>query len=315
MLNALQIFSGRAHPRLAKEVCEVLGVAVGRSEVIKFTNDNSFVRINESVREADVFVIQPSCYPVNDGLMELLIMIDALKRASIKRITAVVPYFPYSRSDKKDQPRISITARLVADLLEVAGVERIISLDLHAPQIQGFFSIPVDHLTAVPMLASYFVDKKLDNMVVVAPDAGRAKMARQFAKRLHCPMAIIDKRRLGNEEQVVMENVIGDVGGKNCLLVDDEISSGSSLVSAANTLEKFKALDIYAAVTHPILSGMAPQRIASSPLKELVVTNSVPVPEEKRNAKIKVLSVAPLIGEAIRCIHNGVSISTVFEKE
>lgn len=314
MLDELKIMSGRAHPKLTREICDFLGVEVGRSEVMKFTNDNSFVRIYESVREADVFVVQPSCEPVNDGVMELLIMIDALKRASVKRLTAVLPYFPYGRSDKKDQPRISITARLVADLLEVAGVDRVVSVDLHAPQIQGFFSIPVDHLTAIPILAGYFLDKNLGNLVVVAPDAGRAKMARQYAKRLRAPMAIIDKRRLGNDESVAMENVIGDVDGRHCLLVDDEVSSGGSLVEAAHTLERFGANQIYAAVTHPILSGMAPQRIASSPIKQLVVTNTVPVPESKQNSKITVLSIAPLLAEAIRCIHTGTSVSTVFEK-
>ena len=315
MLNELKIFSGRAHPELAREICSVLQVEIGRSEIIKFTNDNSFVRIYESVREADVYVVQPSCEPVNDGIVELLIMVDALRRASVKRITAVLPYFPYGRSDKKDQPRISITARLMADLLEVAGVDRVLSVDLHAPQIQGFFKIPVDHLTAIPIFAAYFQEKNLSDLVIVAPDAGRAKMARQYARRLNCPMAIIDKRRVANEEKVVMESVMGDVEGKRCLLVDDEISSGASIVVAANTLEKFGAAEIYAAITHPILSGMAPQRIASSPIKELVVTNSVPVPEEKRNGKIKVLSIAPLLGEAIWCIHNGVSVSKVFEKE
>jgi ribose-phosphate pyrophosphokinase len=315
VLNELKIFSGRAHPELAREICSVLQVEIGRSEIIKFTNDNSFVRIYESVREADVYVVQPSCEPVNDGIVELLIMVDALRRASVKRITAVLPYFPYGRSDKKDQPRISITARLMADLLEVAGVDRVLSVDLHAPQIQGFFKIPVDHLTAIPIFAAYFQEKNLSDLVIVAPDAGRAKMARQYARRLNCPMAIIDKRRVANEEKVVMESVMGDVEGKRCLLVDDEISSGASIVAAANTLEKFGAAEIYAAITHPILSGMAPQRIASSPIKELVVTNSVPVPEEKRNGKIKVLSIAPLLGEAIWCIHNGVSVSKVFEKE
>lgn len=314
MLDELKIMCGRAHPKLAHEICDQLGVELGRAEVMKFTNDNSFVRIHESVREADVYVVQPSCEPVNDGLMELLIMVDALKRASIGRVTAVLPYFPYGRSDKKDQPRISITARLVADLLEVAGVDRVVSMDLHAPQIQGFFSIPLDHLTAVPILAAHFSRLNLQNLVVVAPDAGRAKMARQYAKRLNCPMAIIDKRRLGNDEQVAMENVIGDVEGKRCLLVDDEISSGGSLIEAANTLQRFGSLEIYGAVTHPILSGMAPQRIASSPLKELVVTNSVPVPESKKSSKLQVLSIAPLLAEAIRCIHTGVSVSTVFEK-
>ncbi len=315
MLDELKIFTGRAHPQLAEEICQELGVSLGRSEIMKFTNDNSFVRVNESVREADVFVIQPSCQPVNDGLMELLIMIDALKRASVRRLTAVTTYFPYGRSDKKDQPRISITARLVADLLQVAGVDRVLALDFHSPQIQGFFSIPVDHLTAVPILASYFVSKQIENLVVVAPDAGRAKMARQFARRLKSPMAIIDKRRIDNQDNVVVDNVIGDVTGKSCLVVDDEISSGGSLVAAAETLSRFGAKRIYAAVTHPILSGMASERILSSKIDELVVTNSVPVPEEKRNPKIKVLSIAPLVGEAIQCIHKGKSVSTVFEKE
>ena len=315
MLNELKIFTGRAHPELAEEVCSELQVSLGHSEITKFSNDNSFVRINESVREADVFVIQPSCYPVNDGLVELLIMLDALKRASVRRLTVVTTYFPYARSDKKDQPRISITARLAADLLQIAGADRILSLDLHSPQIQGFFSIPVDHLTAVPILAGYFAGKMSEDLVVVAPDVGRAKMARQYARRLKVPMAIIDKRRLDNEENVVIDNVIGDVKDRQCLIVDDEISSGGSLTAAADTLARFGAKNIFAAVTHPILSGMAPQRVLSSKIDELVVTNSVPVPEEKRNKKIKVLSIAPLVGEAIRCIHKGTSVSTVFEKE
>jgi ribose-phosphate pyrophosphokinase len=314
-MDQLKIFTGRAHPELAAEICSVLGVSLGQSEIFKFTNDNSFVKINESVRDADVFVVQPSCQPVNDGLVELLIMIDALKRASVRRLTAVTTYFPYGRSDKKDQPRIAITARLVADLLQVAGVDRILALDLHSPQIQGFFSVPVDHLTAVPILAGYFSTKQLSDLVVVAPDAGRAKMARQFARRLNAPMAIIDKRRLDNQDSVAVEHIIGDVEGKRCLLIDDEISSGASLVSAADTLARFGAVKIYAAVTHPILSGMAPQRILASKIDELVVTNSVPVPEAKRNHKITVLSIANLVGEAIYCIHHGRSVSTVFEKE
>lgn len=315
MLDKIKVFTGRAHPDLADEICKELGVSLGRAEIMKFTNDNSFVRINESVREADVYLVQPSCQPVNDGLMELLIMIDALKRASVSRLTVIAPYFPYGRSDKKDQPRISITARLVADLLQVAGVDRVVSLDLHSAQIQGFFTIPVDHLTAVSILSGYFIQKQLEDLVVVAPDVGRAKMAREYAKRLRAPIAIIDKRRLGNLEQVAVDNVIGDVADKQCLLVDDEISSGESLVSAAYTLNRFKAKKIYAAVTHPILSGMAPQRVESSPINELVVTNSVPVTEEKRNSKIKVLSIAPLVAEAIRRIHQGGSVSMLFEKD
>lgn len=313
MLDKLKVFTGRAHPQLANDICKELGIPLGKSEIMKFTNDNSFVRIHESVREADVYVIQPSCQPVNDGLVELLIMIDALKRASVNRLTVVAPYFPYGRSDKKDQPRISITARLVADLLEVAGANRVVSVDLHSPQIQGFFTIPVDHLTAVTLLANYFKEKNIPDLVVVAPDVGRAKMAREYAKILQAPIAIIDKRRIGNLEQVAVDNVIGDVAGKPCLLVDDEISSGESLVSAANTLSRFQASRIYAAVTHPILSGMAPQRVESSPINELIVTDSVPIPPEKQNSKITVLSIAPLIAEAIRRIHTGDSVSILFE--
>ncbi|MBI2915113.1 MAG: ribose-phosphate pyrophosphokinase [Firmicutes bacterium] len=313
MVDEVKIFTGRAHPGLAEEICGSLGVPVGRCEVFKFSNDNTFVKINESVREADVFVIQPSCAPVNDGLVELLIMIDALKRASVRRITAVVPSFPYARSDKKDQPRIAITARLVADLLTVAGTNRVLTMDLHTAQVQGFFSVPVDHLTAVPILVEYFRSRSFPDLVIVAPDAGAAKLARRFAKRLKRPMAIIDKRRIGNEEQVEMSYIIGDVKHKTALIVDDEIASGRSIVNAATALSEQGAREVYAACTHAILSDDCVERLEHSKVNQLVVTNTIPVPEEKRASKVVVLSVANLFAEAIKRIHSGESVSTLFE--
>lgn len=309
----LKVFSGRAHPEFAREVCRHLGVNLGAAEIFKFCNDNTFVKINENVREDDVFVVQPSCRPVNDGFMELLIMIDALKRASIRRITAVLPYFPYARSDKKDQPRIPISARLVADMLEVAGTDRILTMDLHAPQIQGFFRIPVDHLTAIPIMAEHFQKREWSDLVVVAPDAGRAKMARSYADILGAPMAIIDKRRAGNDDNAVADHLIGDVKGLRALVVDDEVTSGGSLAEAVRTVSRHGAREVYAAVTHAVLSGNAAERLEASGLKELVVTNSLPISEGKRHPIITEISVAPLFAEAISRIHSGGSISTLFE--
>lgn len=309
----LKVFSGRAHPDFAREVCAHLGVPLGNADIFKFSNDNTFVKINESVREDDVFVIQPSCYPVNDGFMELVIMIDALKRASVRRLTAVLPYFPYARSDKKDQPRIPITARLIADILEVAGADRILTMDLHAPQIQGFFRIPVDHLTALPILAEHYRQRGWDDLVVVAPDAGRAKMARLYADWLHAPMAILDKWRTGNDETAVVDHLIGDVTDRRALLVDDEVSSGRSLAAAVGLLLRHGAREVYAAVTHAVLSGDATRVLAESGLRELVVTNSLPIAYGKRHPMVKVLSVAPLFAEAISRIHTGGSVSTLFE--
>lgn len=310
----LKVFSGRAHPEFARAVCRHLGREPGKAEIFKFSNDNTFVKINESVREDDVFVIQPSCYPVNDGFMELLIMIDALKRASVRRITAVLPYFPYCRSDKKDQPRVSITARLVADVLEVAGVDRVLTLDLHAPQVQGFFRVPVDHLTAIPILAEHYRKKRWDDLVVVAPDAGRAKVARAYAEWLKAPIAIIDKRRTGNDERAVADHLIGEVEGMRALLIDDEVTSGHSLAAAVASLYHHGAREVYAAVTHGILSGQATKALSDAGLVELAVTDSVPIPYGKRHPWVSVLSVAPIFAEAISRIHSGGSVSTLFEE-
>lgn len=306
------MFSGRAHPEFAREICRHLGVNLGDADIFKFSNDNTFVKINENVRESDVFVVQPSCHPVNDGLMELLIMIDALKRASARRITAVLPYFPYVRSDKKDQPRIPITARLVADLLEVAGIDRVLTLDLHAPQVQGFFRVPVDHLTAIPILAEHYKRKGWGDLVVVAPDAGRARMARTYAEWLKAPIAIIDKRRDGNDEQAAADHLIGDVRGRRALVIDDEVSSGGSLAAVARTLYAHGAAEVYAAATHPVLSGQAMQKLVEAGVRELAVTNSLPVAPGKQHPALKVLSVAPLFAEAISRIHSGGSVSILF---
>ena len=311
--DELKVFSGNAHPQLAQSVCEYLNIPIGKAEVFKFTNDNTFVRILENIRQRDVFIIQPTCAPVNDNLMELLIMIDAAKRASAGRVTAVVPYYSYGRTDKKDQPRVPITARLVADLLTAAGADRLLTIDLHAGQIQGFFNIPVDELTALTMLSRYFQDKAMDNPVVVATDIGISKRARDMAERLHAPLAIIEKRRIGNEDQAETLNIIGDVEGMTALTFDDEIDTGGSMLSAASALKQKGVKEVYACVTHGILSGAAPNRVVESELRELVVTDTTPLLEEKRNGKITVLSVAPLLGEAIRRIHEGLSVGEMFE--
>ena len=311
--DELKVLTGNAHPRLAKEVCDYLGSPQGNVEVFKFANDNTFVRIKENIRERDVFIIQPTCAPVNDHLMELLIMIDAAKRASAGRVTAVVPYYGYGRTDKKDQPRVPITARLVADLLTAAGADRLLTVDLHAGQIQGFFNIPVDELTALSLLTRYFQDKGLDNLVVVAVDIGISKKARNVAERMNAPLAIVEKRRVGNGDQAESLNVIGDVAGKVALTFDDEIETGGSLLAAADALRQQGILEVYGCVTHAGLSGNAPELVKSSQLKELVVADTIPVPESKRNGKITVLSIAPLVGEAIRRIHEGLSVGEMFE--
>ena len=312
-LDELKVFSGNAHPRLARSVCDYLKIPQGKAEVFKFTNDNTFVRISENVRERDVFIIQPICAPVNDHLMELLIMIDAAKRASAGRVTAVVPYYGYGRTDKKDQPRVPITARLVADLLSAAGAERLLTIDLHAGQIQGFFNIPVDELTALTLLSRYFQDKGLENPVVVAIDIGISKRARDMAERLRAPLAIIEKRREGNHDKVESLNVIGDVEGKTALTFDDEVDTGGSMVSAVIALQERGVKDIYACVTHPVMSANAAGRVLESALKELVITDTISLPEHKHNGKITVLSVAPMLGEAIRRIHEGLSVGEMFE--
>ncbi|MCD6300391.1 MAG: ribose-phosphate pyrophosphokinase [Dehalococcoidales bacterium] len=313
-MDEIKVFTGNAHPALAQAVADYLDIPLGRCEVFEFSNENIFVRILENVRERDTFVIQPLCSPVNKSLVELLIMLDALKRASAERITAVVPYYGYGRTDKKDQPRVPITARLVADLLTVAGANRLLTVDLHAPQIQGFFNIPVDELTALYILSNYFKEKALDNLVVVATDIGISKRARDFAAKLNAPQAIMEKRRVGNVDKTETLNVIGEVEGKVALTVDDEIDTGGSLLSVVSTLKEHGAKEIYSCCTHPIFSGPATERLASCPAEEIVVTNTVPVTGNKKLDKVKVLSIAPLLGEAIRRIHTGQSIGAMFEQ-
>jgi len=312
-MDELKVFTGNAHPELAKEVVDYLGIPLGKNEVFQFSNENIFVRILENVRERDTFVIQPLCRPVSNNLVELLIMIDALKRASAKRITAVVPYYGYGRTDKKDQPRVPITARLIADLLTVAGANRLLTADLHAAQIQGFFNIPVDELTALNLLANYFKGKNMDDLVVVATDIGITKRARDMAEKLNAPLAIMEKRRIGNDDQSETLNVIGTVKNMTALTVDDEIDTAGSLVNVVETLIKNGAKEVYACCTHPIFSGTAMQKIDSCPVKEVVVTNTVPLKNEKKVDKMTVLSMAPLLGEAIHRIHTGLSIGAMFE--
>ncbi len=313
MMDELKVFSGTAHPALAGAVCDYLDIPLGEAEVFEFSNENIFVRILENVRERDVFIIQPICSPVNKSLVELLIMLDAFRRASAGRITAVVPYYGYSRTDKKDQPRVPISARLIADLITTAGANRLLTVDLHAPQIQGFFTIPVDELTARPMLAQYFREKALDNLVVVATDIGISKVARDVAAKLGAPLAIMEKRRLGNADASETLNVIGEVEGMRALTVDDEIDTAGSLVGVVDALLKRGVTKVYACCTHPVFSGPAIQRIAASPVKEVVVADTIPVNEDKKLNKITVLPIASLVGEAIHRIHTGLSIGAMFE--
>jgi ribose-phosphate pyrophosphokinase len=314
-VDELKVFTGNAHPALAKEVVDYLGMPLGKCEVFEFSNENIFVKILENVRERDVFVIQPICSPVNKSLVELLIMLDALKRASAQRITAVIPHYSYGRSDHKDQPRVPITAKLVADLLTVAGANRVLTMDLHAPQIQGFFNVPVDEMTALYILCDYFQKKTLQDVVVVAADTGIAKRVVNAAKRLNTPLAIMEKTRTGNDDKAQALFVIGEVEGKNAIIFDDEISTAGTLVTDVNMLLEHGARDVYFCCTHPVFAGPAIERINKSPVKEVVVTNTVPVSDGKRLDKIKVLSVAPLLGEAIHRIHTGESVGALFEQK
>lgn len=309
----LQIFAGNSNPKLANDICKYVNIKLGKALVGKFSEGEIRVKIDENVRGRDVFIIQSTCPPVNDNIMELLIMIDAFKRASASRVTAVIPYFGYARQDRKDMPRVPITAKLVANLLTTAGADRVLTIDLHAGQIQGFFDIPVDHLFAVKVLMDYFVQKKIKNLVVVSPDVGGIKMARAYAKRIKADLAIVDKRRVNDKETEVM-NILGEVKGKNAVIVDDMVATAGSLVEATQALKDAGAKDIYAAVTHPVLSGPAIERIEKSPLKELIVVDTIPVDGGKKtNGRIKVLSVAPLLGEAIKRIHDGESVSCLFD--
>ena len=313
MYQELRIFSGNAHPDLALAICDYLETPPGRCEVFQFSNENIFVRFCENIRARDVFLVQPIVSPVNDRLMELFIMIDGAKRASAGRVTAVVPYYAYGRSDKKDQPRVPITARLVANFIETAGADRLLTIDLHAGQIQGFFNIPVDELTALYTMTRYFKEKGIANLTVVATDVGDAKRARNVADHLGAPLAIVEKRRIGNEQRTEAVNIIGDVEGMNTLIVDDEVDTGSTLVATVDMLLRHGAADVYACCTHPVLSGEAVQRIEESAIKELVVTDTIPLPPMKRLPKITVLSLAPLLGEAIRRIHTGHSVGELFQ--
>jgi ribose-phosphate pyrophosphokinase len=314
-MDELKVFTGNAHPMLAQAICKYLKIPVGKAEVFEFTNENIFVRILENVRERDVFVIQPLSSPVNKNLVELLIMIDAFKRASAGRITAVIPYYAYGRTDKKDQPRVPITARLIADLLTTAGANRLLTIDLHAAQIQGFFNIPVDELTALFILSDYWKEKEkvLDNLVVVATDIGISAHARDMAAKLNAPLAIIEKRRIGNVDITETLNIIGEVKGMRALTIDDEIDTGGSLINVVNTLLEHGATEVYSCCTHPIFSGPAIERIAKSAVKEVVVTDTIPLDKKKRLDKITVLPIAPLLGEAIHRIHTGLSIGAMFE--
>ncbi|MCX7623646.1 MAG: ribose-phosphate pyrophosphokinase [Thermomicrobium sp.] len=312
LYDQLTIFGGNSNPELTRAICAYIDIPPGRIEVFKFSNENIFVRIGESVRENDVFVIQSFSSPVNESIMELLIIIDALKRASAGRITAVIPYYAYGRTDKKDQPRVPITARLIADMITVAGADRILTVDLHAGQIQGFFNIPVDEMTALPILARYFQEKGLENPVVVSPDLGSTKRARNFAEELNAPLAIIEKRRLGNDDRTEVLNLIGSVDDAQVILIDDEIDTAGSITQAAELCIARGAREVYAACTHPVLSGPAVERLALSPIKEVVVTDTIPLPPHKRLDKITVLSVAPLLGESIQRIHTGASVSLAY---
>jgi ribose-phosphate pyrophosphokinase len=308
----LAIFSGNAHRELAESVCSYLGVELGRADVFEFTNENIFVRINQNVREHDVFIIQPTCAPVNKSLMELFIMLDALKRASARRVTAVIPYFSYGRSDKKDQPRVPITARLLADLILAAGADRVLTIDLHAGQIQGFFKIPVDELTAVYLLCDYFRGLGIDDPVVVSADIGFAKKARNFAELLHAPLAIVEKRREVYDASVESLRLIGDVRGKTALIVDDEVDTARSLVGAIQVCHEYGADKVYASAVHSVLSDMAVQRLAEAKLEEFVTTDTIPITPERRIAQTRVISVSVLLGEAISRIHTGGSVGALF---
>jgi len=310
--DKFKIFSGTANEALADEVCAFLGLTRGQALVTRFSDGEAYVQVQENVRGADVFVLQPTCQPVDEHLMEILLMMDALKRASARRITAVIPYFGYARQDRKDKPRVPISSKLVADLLTTAGADRALIVDLHAPQLQGFFNIPVDHLFASPVLVDHFRRLNLPSLTVVSPDAGGVERARFFAKKMDAALAIVDKRRVEMNVAEVM-HVIGDVNGRTCLIIDDLIDTAGTLVKTASALVENGATEIYACCSHPVLSGPAVQNISTSLIKEVVVTNTIPLTEAaKKEPKIKVLSIAGLIGRAIQSIHEETSVSKLF---
>ena len=309
----LKIFTGNANPELAKEICDYLGLPLGEAFVGRFNNGEVQIMIDESVRGKDVFIIQPTSYPVNDNLMELMVMADALKRASARHITAVVPYYGYARQDRKTRGREPITAKLVANLMQTSGITRLVTIDLHAGQIQGFFDVPVDHLYGASILAKYINEKNLEDVIVVSPDLGGVTRARDLADRIGAPIAIIEKKRPEPGVAKVM-NLIGEVKGKNCIIVDDIVDTAGSLVEGAKALEAFGAKSVMAAVTHAVLTDPASERIANSNIKELIVTNTMPLPENCKLPNVTQLSVAPLLGEAIMRIFHEVSVSNLFDK-
>lgn len=312
MYGELIIFSGRAHVGLAREICEYLNLPLAKAECYNFSDGEIFCQLQENVRGADTYVIQPTCQPVNDNLVELLILLDAIKRSSASRVTAVLPYYGYARQDKKDAPRVPITAKLVADLISQAGADRILALDLHTPQIQAFFDKPVDHLFAAPVLLDAIRDLDIPDLIIVSPDAGGVERARAIAKRLHCGIAIVDKRRTGPNQTSVM-NVIGDVAGRSVLILDDIIDTAGTLTLTVSALKEKGADRVFAAGVHGVLSGPALERIENSPLEKVLITNTTPLDEKlARCSKLQALSVAPLLGEAIKRIHSNSSVSSLF---
>lgn len=307
-----KVFTGNSHTELAEEIASIMGKPLGKATVTKFSDGEISVNLWESVRGIDVYIVQSTCNPVNDNLMELLIMIDAMKRASAGRINAVIPYYGYARQDRKAKARDPITAKLVADLLVAAGADRVVSMDLHANQIQGYFDIPVDHLVGMPILARYFKEKALEDVVVVSPDHGSVTRARNMAEYLNCPIAIVDKRRPEPNKSEIM-NIIGNIDGKNCIILDDMIDTAGTISNAANAIKDLGAKAVYACATHPVLSGPAVERLEGSAIEELVLLNTIPIPEEKRIGKMKFLSVAPLFAEAMTRIFTNGSVSKLFD--
>lgn len=308
MYGELAVFGGSGNPALTQGICDYLQVPLSQADIIDFPDENIFIRLRQSVRARDVFLIQPMCSPVNRNVMELLIMIDTLKRASAGRITAVIPYYSYGRSDKKDQPRVPITARLIADMITVAGADRWMTIDLHAGQIQGFFSIPGDEITAFNLLSDHLIKKNIPDAVVVAADLGFAKKGRNFAEKLGLPLAFVEKRRSLTDASSEALTLIGDVRNKNVIIVDDEVDTAGSLMEAVTIVKHYGARDIYASFTHPIFSPPAVERLRKCEIKEMVTTNTVPIPPEKMLPNITILSVAPLLGEVIRRVHLGISV-------
>ncbi len=313
MYTDLAVFTGRVHPELAHQICDRLGRPVGKVDVFEFKNENIFVQYQENIRQRDVYLVQPFCSPVSTSILELLIMIDAAKRASAGRITAVIPYFAYGRSDKKDQPRVPISARLMANLIETAGADRILTLNLHAGQIQGFFNVPVDELSALYPVSNYLREQRLENYTVVATDVGDEKRARDMAARLNIPLAIIEKRRIGNTERTEAMNVIGDVEGRNVLILDDEIDTAGTITESVRVLRSKDCAEIIVGTYHPILSGPAVERLRAADVREIVVTDSVPVPPEKRLPNMTIIPTAQLFADAITRIHSGQSVGALFQ--